>query len=237
MKRMKILIVEDKGFLSDQMANIVLNLGYEVCGIAVSADEALKILEASTPDLILMDIKLEGEVDGVELAEMINVRQTTPVIYLTEFNDPATVKRVKEIHPAIFLSKPFNELDLRINIELALEHGNNLLGKNSYLVKDAIFIHEKESKIKVPFREILFIKAERSYCTITTKKKVYTLSINMAQVSRSLSDPPFSQVHRSYVVNFDHLHSISRHSLVVGSHTIPIGGKYGTAILNRLNIT
>ncbi|HVY25926.1 MAG TPA: response regulator [Polyangiaceae bacterium] len=116
----RIFVVEDEAIVREDIAQTLRELGYEVSGTAQSGAEALFAVEQLTPDLVLMDIKLAGRVDGIQTAAAIRKRWSIPVIYLTSHSDEATLARAKETGPHGYLLKPFNERDLRTAIEVAL---------------------------------------------------------------------------------------------------------------------
>jgi len=116
----KVMIVEDEGIVVADLQSMVKRLGYTVVGTASSGEEAVKLADSLKPDLILMDIHLDGEMDGIHAAEQIMVHHDIPVTYLTAFADETTVERAKTTLPFGYILKPFEERDLRTAIELAL---------------------------------------------------------------------------------------------------------------------
>lgn len=120
MEKSKILIVEDERITAGILKNILEFLGYEVLGIASSADAFYEILQAGKPDLVLMDIYLNGDKDGIELASEIKASHQLAVIYLTAFSDTHLLERAKVTEPFGYILKPFQERELHSNIEMAL---------------------------------------------------------------------------------------------------------------------
>jgi CheY-like chemotaxis protein len=120
MEKTRVLIVEDEGLIARDIENMVLNAGYEVCGIASSGEEAIEKADKTQPDLILMDIVLQGEMDGVEAAEQIRERFNIPVIYLTAHTDEITLQRAKLTEPLGYSLKPVEQKELMTVIEMAL---------------------------------------------------------------------------------------------------------------------
>src|ERR1700761_2379592 len=104
----KILIVEDEGIIADNIATSLSRSGYKVAGIAASSEEAFAILPESTPDLVLMDIRIKGELDGIEPARKLRDLFDIPVIYLTAHTDPETINRAKLTGGFGFLTKPID---------------------------------------------------------------------------------------------------------------------------------
>ncbi|HVV84904.1 MAG TPA: response regulator [Kofleriaceae bacterium] len=115
-----ILIVEDERVVAQDLAESLRRLGYDVCGSVASSDEALAQAEARQPDLVLMDVRIRGQRDGIETARILRRRHDTPVVYLTAFADEATVNRARDTEPYGYLIKPFRVPELRSAIEIAL---------------------------------------------------------------------------------------------------------------------
>ena len=120
MDNTSILVVEDHPATSKLIEMELLSLGYSVSAIVTSGREAVNQTEATLPDLVLMDIDLEGEMDGIEAAEEITVRFNIPVLYLTAHSEEATLERAKVTEPYGYLLKPFQKKELYTSIEISL---------------------------------------------------------------------------------------------------------------------
>jgi PAS domain S-box-containing protein len=120
MRKTAVLVVEDEAIVAADLAGKLRQLGYEVAGIASEGEEAVALAVQSRPDLVLMDIRLEGPMDGIEAADAIRRRHEVPVVYLTAHSDAATLARAKVTGPFGYILKPFEERDLATQIELAL---------------------------------------------------------------------------------------------------------------------
>ena len=116
----KILLVEDDDVIAKVADWRLKNLGYRVCGRATSGAEAMELVVNARPDLVLMDINIRGDVDGIETAKMIKKGFNIPVIFVTSHSDGPTLERAKETRPDGFIVKPFDDNDLRVAIQLAL---------------------------------------------------------------------------------------------------------------------
>ncbi|MDH3402865.1 MAG: sigma 54-interacting transcriptional regulator, partial [Acidobacteriota bacterium] len=116
----RILIVEDEAVVALDIERRVRELGYDVAGTAAAAEEAVRLAERERPDLVLMDIRLRGIMDGIEAGRQIRAAWGIPVIYLTAHADEATLARAKETAPHGYLLKPFDEQKLRVALEVAL---------------------------------------------------------------------------------------------------------------------
>ncbi|MEH1943329.1 MAG: ATP-binding protein [Nostoc sp.] len=136
MTNAKILVVEDEAIVAKDLEYRLIKFGYTVPAIASSGEEAINKAVEICPDLVLMDIKLKGSMDGIEAAQEIYKRLDIPVIYLTAYADENTFKRAKITEPFGYLLKPFKERELQINIEITLiKHGleKQLKGNRKWL--------------------------------------------------------------------------------------------------------
>ncbi len=115
-----IMIVEDEAIVAKDIATSLAGLGYSICGVLSSGEEALVAAQKLRPDLILMDIMLQGKMDGVETARQITANYGIPVVFLTAYSDERTISRAKETNAYGYLLKPFEERELRTTIEMAI---------------------------------------------------------------------------------------------------------------------
>ena len=120
MSNAKIFIVEDEAIVAESLCDQLEKLGYIVTGNAPSGEEALRKIKKELPDLVLMDIMLEGEMDRVEVAQQIRELYGIPVIFLTAYSDPETLGRAKLTEPFGYLIKPYKERELLTTLEITL---------------------------------------------------------------------------------------------------------------------
>ena len=116
----KILVVEDEGLVALDLTERLRRFGYEVPAPAGSAEEALARERDTMPDLILMDIRIQGPLDGVDVAQVMRSRRDVPVVFLTAHSDAATLERAKTAGPYGYVLKPFRDRELQIVIDMAL---------------------------------------------------------------------------------------------------------------------
>ena len=121
MAKAKILIVEDEAITAKDLQDRLKELGYDAPAIAASGEEAIKKAEEIKPDLVLMDIILKGDMDGIEAAEQIRDRFDIPVVYVTAYIDEERLKKTKITEPYGYIIKPFEDKELRPAIEMALD--------------------------------------------------------------------------------------------------------------------
>jgi diguanylate cyclase (GGDEF)-like protein len=122
-----ILLVEDEGVIARDLEDTLIRLGYRISGIASEGAEAIEMARELHPQLVVMDVSLRGEVDGIEAACAIQQDAPVPVIFLTGHTDPETLQRAVSTGPLGYLTKPFEETDLRCAIEVAIhKHRSDL---------------------------------------------------------------------------------------------------------------
>jgi CheY-like chemotaxis protein len=120
MPQATILVVEDESITALAIQQSLRRQGYNVPGIAASGSEALGLVRTNPPDLVLMDIRLRGDLDGIETAKIIREQFNTPIVFLTASADASTLQRAKSADPFAYLLKPFEEAVLATTIEIAL---------------------------------------------------------------------------------------------------------------------
>lgn len=207
-----ILIVEDDLIISEDIGYHLLESGYAVHGCVPSGEEAIMLIGQKVPDLIIMDIELEGELDGIETAAIIGKKHDIPIIYLTKIRHEATRKRATLTNPAAYLNKPFSKGELNNSIEVAIynacnpkERKNEITKKEENLIysnaKFAFLKTENNSFEKVLTKDILLIKSDNQYAKIITVQKTYHYSKNLKVTEQKISDPNLQRINKSMVLN------------------------------------
>ena len=120
MKALRIYIVEDDPIIGEDIKDMLTNVSYEVVGIAYDKSDAIANIDALKPDLVLLDINLEGNFEGFDIAEHINKTRKIPFLYLTSYSGKEILERAKPTLPMGYIVKPFNEKELYSAIEVAL---------------------------------------------------------------------------------------------------------------------
>ena len=121
----KVLVVEDENIIAMDIRCALLSFGYDVCGVVATGEESIESAYRTSPDIILMDIKLRGKMDGILAAKQIQSKFNIPVIYLTAYGDESTLSRVDRTKPFGYLNKPFEEIELQSEIASLLNFGRN----------------------------------------------------------------------------------------------------------------
>lgn len=116
----KVLVVEDESLIARALTKILNKFNYEIVGIVNDSDAALNLLQDTNPDIILMDIRIDGKLDGIQTAELIMANYDIPIVYMSSLDDQTTIDRAKETLPFGYVTKPFEEKDIKIALEMSL---------------------------------------------------------------------------------------------------------------------
>lgn len=241
---MKVLIVEDEANYADTLEMFVDELGYEIAGIAASGKKAIDLFETEKPDLVLMDIHLEGELSGIDLARIFQGQKVTPIIYITSFDDPETFAKAKQTGPYGYLIKPFEPSSLQRSIELAVQHAyaeGEQVFENSeevVLATSCFFVKDRNRLIKIKIDEILWVEVEDKYCMLHTRDRKFTLRQSLKELAQRLDPSVFVQTHRSYIVNAAEIEDIDLSLFVVriNGTEIPLGRAHKDELMRRLQM-
>lgn len=243
MKKIRVLIVEDEPIIAADLADRLSDMGYEVVQECSSGSEVLAFFQNEEADLVLMDINIDGPMDGIETAQKLLEIRSLPLIYLTSNTDESTFARAKSTAPAAFLTKPFRGKDLKHAIELAitrsaskpvLESPATELSDTN-LFKDRLFIKVKDRMIRIFLSEILWLEADDYYCKLVTQEKEFLITQPLKQMGEFLAAvPEFMRIHRSFMVNLSHVEEIGDGFVSIQKKQIPLNKSSKEELTTRL---
>ncbi len=243
---LKILIVEDEMIIAAKISMHLKQMGYSVSKIIPTAKEAIEHCRQSPPDILLLDIRLKGPLDGIQTAQVLQEEGIDiPIIYLTANADDQSFERAKQTRPYAFISKPYKKLDLLRAIELtvnriAIDADTTTTNQNneevSYILSDRIFVRHNNRMVKLFLKDILYVEAERSYCRIFTNDTEYLLSIPLKDLSEKLTADHFMRVHRSYIINLQQVDEVAVSHTVIEKKAIPLGKSYREEFMRRFQL-
>ncbi|GHC64635.1 LytR/AlgR family response regulator transcription factor [Ulvibacter litoralis] len=225
-RAIRIYIVEDEPLIAETAKMSLESHGIRVLGISEGYDEALKNIQARQANIVLLDINLEGEKDGVELAKSLE-KLSIPYLFLTSQTDPSTLARVKETNPLGFIVKPFTESGLLSNIELAWH-------KISLEKEEYIIIRSEGERVKLNQASILYLKAFDNYCYVVTSEKEYLIPHTLKSTSESLNSEIFKKSHRSYLINTIKIKGIKSDAVLIEDKEVPLSDTYKKKIESLL---
>jgi len=250
MNKIRVVIVEDEFPIAEDIRSRLEQHGYEVLSVFDRAEGALQFIPQHEPDILLVDIKLIGETDGISLVEALQQQMKLPVIYITANSDKATYDRAKRTNPHAFLVKPFSTDNLLAAIELALYNfssgqspqdiSRNSVGihqhtDEQFLVNQCLFIRTNGKHKKILSDNILYIEASGSYIHLQTLSERFTLSQNLSQFQKKTPLSGFVRIHRSYIVNINKVDSFEESYVFVQNHKLPLSENHKAEFLARVH--
>lgn len=250
MSKINILVVEDESIVSKDIQHSLNKLGYNVVGAASTGEKALELARSERPDIVLMDIMLKGQMNGIETAEIIRNDMSIPVVFLTAYADESTLSKAKVTEPYGYIIKPFKEIDLHTSIEMAIyKHSKEqeIIRERDLLYSiveskdsssDFIFVKSNSKLVKLKTEDVFYIEALKDYVVIHTADTRYTIHSTMKEIENKMGTADFIRVHRSFIVRLDKIASIEFPNLTLENDkkVIPIGGSYRDDLNNRIKM-
>ena len=177
MSDVRVLIVEDEVLISQDIADSLAAIDYQVAGIAYTSERALDLLASAHPDIVLLDIQIKGNLNGIDLAHIISRDYQIPFVFLTSFADKTTVEEAKKTVPYGYVIKPFSDRELFTSLELAvyrytLEHRQSIPSRQKINEKTIQDLTQKEYEVLEDLCQGLTNKqlSEKHFISLNTVK-------------------------------------------------------------------
>lgn len=217
LNKKRIFIVEDEESLAENIKDILNYSNYEVIGIEADGKKAIHEIMEKKPDLVLVDILLSGELNGIEVCHEIKQKLDILTIFITAHSNQEILEKIGDVEYDSFILKPFTKESLQSNIYLTLLKKENILNKNNFLN-----VRDKGSIVPLQENEIVMIKADGLYTKIYTKNKQFMVRDIMKDVSKKLSSEIFIRIHKSYVINIHYVTAYNSKEVNVDRYVAPI---------------
>ena len=247
----RILIVEDNVIIADDMQSMLEEIGYEIVSSVMAFEQAVKVLAENEVDLVLIDIVLASDKTGIDLGKHIREKYNIPFVFITSNSDRATVESAKLVKPNGYLVKPFEQQDLYTAIEIALsnfsESGSHDSSTNfdsqseentssSGILKDSIFVKKQHLYYRIPFKDIMYIKADNVYLEVYTKEQMFLVRSPLKDYLEKLPSNSFFRSHKSYIINVEHVMAVNAKDVLIGDELIPISKDFKDFILKAMKL-
>ncbi len=226
----KVLVVEDEPLIAEDLAMQLRELGLTDIKIALTYDDAVQIVSEEKFGLILLDINLGGEKDGIDLASFINEQCPSPLIFITSYYDSDTIERAKKVNPAAYILKPFNKQDILVNVEMVLAKSS----LKPCTKPEKFFIKNKDGLVSIDPMNIDFVEAFDNYAKVFSGNNAYILSHTLKSVADKLQSYGFERVHKSYLINFSRISMISEGFIFFNDIKVPIGRSYRSDFMSKI---
>lgn len=251
MAKINVLVVEDESIVSKDIQHSLKKLGYNVVGSSATGEKAIELAISERPDIILMDIMLKGQMNGIEAADEIRKVCSIPVIFLTAYADESTLSKAKITEPFGYILKPFKEIDLHTTIEMAIyKHSReqevvkqrdllfSLVENKDSGQKGYIFVKSNSKLIKLKSEDVYYIEALKDYVVIHTLDMRYTIHSTMKEIDMKMGQEEFVRIHRSFIVQLSKIATIEYPNLTLErmDKLFPIGGSYRDDLNNRIKL-
>jgi len=238
-KEIKIYIVEDVAISRISLETMLVENEYEVSGSAAAAETAWNEIQQTATDLILLDINLAGEKNGVWLAQQVRKHLNIPIVYLTAFGDQQTLKDVLDTKPNGYLMKPYQEPTLLTTISIAISNFENEGNKNQLVnsqddASDFVFVKDRNMKVKINVNDICYVKSDGNYIEIVLKEKKYVVRNKLLEFKKELPNDIFIQCHQRYVVDIHKISMLGKDFIHINGSNIPLSSKYKKDFENSL---
>jgi DNA-binding LytR/AlgR family response regulator len=217
---LKVLIVDDEVLIAEDLKDNLFSFGIKNIEMAHDKKAALETIKNFNPDLILLDIRMEKETDGIEIGEYVADKLQKPFIYITAHSDVEMIKKIVKTRPAAYITKPVKKSDLFASIGLVAER-LKFTSANSLKIKDGY------STVVIPHNTIIYIESEGNYLNIFCDEKRHIARQSLDAIIAELDNTVFFRIHRSYLINTSKIKRFSKKEVVVGAITLPVSRSVG----------
>ena len=229
--RTTVYVVEDMAISRIGLEAMLVKNNYEIAGSSAKAETAWDEMQGLAIDIILLDINLAGQKNGIWLAQQIRKYLKIPIVFLTAYGDQKTLKEVLDIKPEGYLMKPYQEPTLMTTIAIALTNSLEKHQEHSALViketeNDVVHLKVGRTVVKLKTSAILFAKSEGNYVQITLATKRYVIRKKLTSFLEELPKGQFLQCHRRYIVNLKKIDFFGTDAITIQNIEIPTSLKY-----------
>ncbi|HAA12343.1 MAG TPA: hypothetical protein DCE41_11835 [Cytophagales bacterium] len=247
LEELRVLVVEIDLSVSASLADTVSGMGLSLVGTVRSGEEAVEMAINTQPHLILMDIQLAGDMDGIDAAREIQFRHACAVIFLSEVEHEPTLRRLNSIKYKFYLPKPITPFQLRQIIPQVVSLlGQPMLDQQLFGMPDplgdSIFITHKSQQERIRLDEIRYLKAEHNHCKVYVNRESPPYFLASQPMGGVLDDiktkrggANFLRIHKSYAINLQHLSRCNGNQVVLGEDTLVVGKTYREAVFSVIN--
>jgi DNA-binding LytR/AlgR family response regulator len=229
----KIGVVEDEMIIAASIVSTLKKLNYLVPTPASSYLEALEMIEKEQPHLLLLDINLGGQKDGIDVAEFVRANHQLPIIFLTANSDTKTVQRAKTVNPNAYLLKPFTKDDLFASIEIAISNFYENADRNSK--KENLLVKSGYDFVNIKIEEIIFIQSNDNYVSIQlTDAKPLIVRSTLSEMLEKLPGNEFTRINRSAIINHFFIKKIETDQIMVADTKFTIAVKSRQELLKKV---
>lgn len=209
------MIVEDEVLIAEDIRSTLINYGIKEVELAHSFDQAISAIDRFNPSFVLLDIRMEREMDGFNIANLLNDKYKIPFMFVTSHSDEQLVKKIIGTKPWAYVTKPINKPSFFAQIQLVISQLDARQEEGVVMVRDGGTV------FTVRIDEILYVVADGNYLNIYTNDDRVNTRMSMAELREKLTDR-FVKIHRSYIVNIDKISAYSTTEIQIDDKRLPI---------------
>ncbi|WBX78208.1 response regulator transcription factor [Tenacibaculum ovolyticum] len=246
MSKIRVLIIEDELSELNKIKRSLEKYNFKIVGTATNLKDALEVYYSINIDVIIIDIFLNNKPEGITFAKTIISKndKLRPFLFLTSAISKTIFETAKLTNPYSYLLKPFNELELKYSLELAIENFTESINifkeeSSSKYYNQSFFIKKNNMLIKINIKDILYIKVEERYCDIVTVKENFTVQLSLKQFLLKIPSSDFIKVHRNYIINFNKIEKVfllDNLILLEDNTNITISRQYKQELVNKYEV-
>ena len=225
-----VFIIEDNALNRISLETMLEDHGYHIVGSYANAEEAWETLKNIHVAVVLIDINLAGDKDGIWIGNKIRDHNNTAIIYLTAYGDKETLRRVKKTKPNGYLMKPYNEPTLLTTIDIAI---SSFINQKEMGV--SIYIKDSSLRVKLNVDDVNYIQSDGNYLHVFLDHKKHMMRAKLTDFLKELPETIFAQVHQRYAVNTTKIDLVGNGFVMLGKEEIPVSKRYKIDIEKRLN--
>lgn len=228
MANLRLLAIEDEPIFAESLRMVLDELGYILINVTDDIKEFQRLVKATIPDILLIDIDLGAEIDGIQLAEELAEYSDAPVIFLTASKDLETITRAKSARPSAYLPKPYEASALQAAIELATLRPGISATIVSAKEEDTFFVKSEGVLKKVKVNDLKYIEVKEKFCHLSTNTGVVIVNMRLKDLLDQLPVGKVVQIHRSFAVMKDCIDEVDvgMTGIKVGTVSLPVGKNY-----------
>jgi DNA-binding LytR/AlgR family response regulator len=231
MRKLRIFILEDEVVTQEVLRAALEDFGYEVCGMADNAEQALYDIQQTRPELVMLDIMVNADKNGIWFARQLEI----PFIFLTAFSDRRTMNKALITRPYSYLINPFENAQIYAAVEIALQETNSVIrtsaedaneSQDLLKVNKEILLRDGKIFYNINLEEIVYAKLEGKHLELRLEDKRIVLRYSLVRFMKEFAADNLLQVHRSYVVNMRRIETVLTEEIKLGPYTIPVSRNY-----------
>lgn len=227
MRKINIFIAEDDVFISDELKDLLLDMNYSVVRIGYDYASSIEIINQSEIDIAILDIKMHGKDQGFQIAEYLKENKNIPIVFLTSFSDQKTVEEAVQYDPKGYIVKPFKSSDIYTTLEVVKLHIQKPV--NTHIINTG------RGQVLIDPDKIQFIRSDDKYIEIFVTDNRYVERDSLNNFLERVNTDAFMRIHRSYIINKNHIKSITSDAVFIGNNKIPLSRKHKEELKKQLS--